>query len=130
MTENSTINIIKNILAQCNSTVISIGHTEGHFLSSKQLVVLKECVDDLTDLESVADIDTPSSSQITEASTEEDAVRARRLQLAREIRNKQLQLASTSAANRSEINLDIGKLLSERARLDKLIKQFDTIAIV
>jgi len=130
MSSESIAHTIRNILEQCNSTTISIGHTEGHFLSSKQFAVLEECADTLESLESVAGIDTPSSSAITQASTEEDGVRSRRLQLAREIKQKQIQLIAASPSNRSQINLDIGKLLSERAKLDKLIKQFDTATIV
>jgi len=130
MSDNSIAHTIRNILAQCNSTTISIGHTEGHFLSSKQFAVLEECADTLESLESVAGVDTPSSSAITQASTEEDGVRSRRLQLAREIKQKQIQLTAASPGNRSQINLDIGKLLSERAKLDKLIKQFDAATIV
>lgn len=130
MSNESIAHTIRNILEQCNSTTISIGHTEGHFLSSRQFAVLDECADTLESLESVAGVDTPSTSSITQASTEEDGVRSRRLQLAREIKQKQIQLTAASPGNRSQINLDIGKLLSERAKLDKLIKQFDTPTVV
>lgn len=130
MSSESIAHTIRNILEQCNATTISIGHTEGHFLSSKQFAVLEECADTLESLESVAGIDTPSSSAITQASTEEDGVRSRRLQLAREIKQKQIQLTAASSGNRSAINQDIGKLLSERAKLDKLIKQFDTATLI
>lgn len=130
MSDESIAHTIRNILRQCNSTTISIGHTEGHFLSSKQFAVLEECADTLESLESVAGIDTPTSSAITQASTEEDGVRARRLQLAREIKQKQIKLTAAAPGDRSAINQDIGKLLSERAKLDKLIKQFDTATIV
>lgn len=130
MSNESIAHTIRNILEQCNSTTISIGHTEGHFLSSKQFAVLEECADTLESLESVAGIDTPSSSAITQATTEEDGIRARRLQLAREIKQKQIQLTAATPGDRSQINLEIGKLLSERSKLDKLIKQLDSATIV
>jgi len=129
MSDESIAHTIRNILTQCNSTVISIGHTEGHFLSSKQFAVLEECADTLESLESVAGVHTPTSSAITQASSEEDGFRARRLELARELKQKQIRLTAAPPGDRSQINLEIGKLLSERARLDKLIKQFDVTTI-
>jgi len=77
MSDESIAHTIRDILKQCNSTVISIGHTEGHFLSSKQFAVLEECADTLENLESVAGVDTPTTSAITQASSEEDGFRAR-----------------------------------------------------
>lgn len=130
MSDNSIAHTIRNILTQCNSTTVNIGHLEGHFISSKQIAVLEECADTLESLEVDRDINTPSTSEVTAASTEEDGVRARRLQVAREIKQKQIQLVAALPGNRSVINNEIGKLLSERARLDKLIKQFDTATIV
>lgn len=130
MSDESIAHTIRNILKQCNSTTIAIGHTEGHFLSSKQFAVLEECADSLENFESVAGIDTPTTSAITQASSEEDGFRARRLELARELKQKQVRLTAAAPGDRSQINLEIGKLLSERAKLDKLIKQFDAATIV
>lgn len=96
MSDESIAHTIRNILKQCNSTVISIGHTEGHFLSSKQFAVLEECADTLENLESVAGVDTPTTSAITQASSEENGFRARRLELARELKQKQIRLTAAS----------------------------------
>lgn len=130
MSDESIAHTIRNILSQCNSTTISIGHTEGHFLSSKQFAVLEECADTLENLESVAGIDTPVSSAITQASTEEDGIRARRLEIARELKQKRIRLAFSAPGDRPQINLELGKLLSERAKLDKIIRQLDSATIV
>lgn len=129
MSDESVAHIIRNILKQCDSTTISIGHTEGHFLSSRQFALLHKCADALEDLESVAGVNTPTTSIITQAPSEEDGVRARRLELVRELKQKQITLIAAPSGDRSQINLEIGKLLSERAKLDKLIKQFDATTI-
>lgn len=128
--QSSQANIIRNILQQVNGTIINIGHIEGHYISIAQVAVLEEVADHLEQLEEVSAIDTPSSSQVTEAATEEDGVRVKRLQLAREIKQKQIQLAAAPKGQKPVINQDLGKLLSERARLDKLIKQFETATLV
>lgn len=128
--ESSEANIIRNILQQVNGTIVSIGHFEGHAISSAQVAVLEGVADRLEQLEEIAAVDTPSSSQITQATTEEDGTRAARLQIAREIKRKQIELAAAPKANRPVINQDIGKLLSERARLDRLIKQFETATLI
>jgi hypothetical protein len=128
-TESSIANTIRNIIQQFNSTTITIGHYEGHFISTAQAAVLESCADSLEHLESVAGIDTPTTSQITAASNEEDGVRARRLEVAREIKKKQITLTKAISSQRPTINLEIGKLLSERAKLDKLIAQFDASTI-
>lgn len=128
--ELSVAHTIRNILQQVNSTTISIGHSEGHFISTRQVAVLEDCADSLEHLESVAGIDTPTTSQITQATTEEDGVRARQLQLAREIKAKRIRLTASIPANRSSINTEINQLLSEQAKLAKLIKQFETATLV
>jgi hypothetical protein len=126
MSDESIAHTIRNILAQCNSTVITIGQVEGHYLSSRQFAVLEECADTLENLETIAGIDTPTSSQITAASSEEDGIRARRLEVSRLVKRKQIELTAAKPTKREAINLEVGKLLSERAKLDRLIKQFDT----
>jgi len=120
--------IIQNILKQCSTTTISIGHTEGHFLSAKQLTILAECADSLEALESAIGINTPTSSAQGQNPTEEHVIRARRSQVAQEIKQKQIQLSTAAIAEKPQLNLDLGKLLSERAKLDKLIKQFEATA--
>jgi hypothetical protein len=127
MSETSIAHVIQNILEQCDRTVISIGPVEGHFLSTKQFAVLEECVDDLLKLGQ--ELDTPSSSAVTQPSSEEGAVRARRLQLTHEVKRKQLALVSLPAEAKTGVNDEIGKLLSERAKLDKLIKKFDAVSL-
>lgn len=126
-TESRIANTIRNILKQVNSTTISAGKLEGHFVSTAQVAVLEECADTLENLESVAGVNTPTSSQVTRAASEEDAIRTRRLQVAHELKQKQVQLALATASDRTAVNNELGKLLSERARLDKLIKRLDAV---
>lgn len=118
-------NKIQNVLTQCDTTVINIGQIDGHFLSSKQFAVLEECVRELSVIKS----QTASASSSTSAATlpnDEFAIRGRRAQLKKLINQKHIDIAAASTSDRSDLNLDLGRLLSERAKLDKLIKQLDS----
>lgn len=127
MSQESIAHTIRNILAQCNNTSISIGHTEGHYISTRQVAVLEECADLLEELKSVAGIDTPATSVVTEHQSEESSFRARRLELAEELKKKQIALVVATPVRRPQINQEIGQLLSERAKLDKLIRQVESL---
>lgn len=122
-------NTIRNIIAQINhNSSIRLDHFEGRFISERQIAVLEECCDQLEQLESVAGIDTPTSSQITAASSAEDGIVARRLALTKDIKKKQTELAFAARDKKSNINKEIGALLSERAKVDKLLKQIQEIS--
>jgi hypothetical protein len=123
----SISNQIRNILAQVNNTTVSIGRQEGHYISSAQVAVLSACADKLESLETLPVIDTPSSSIVVPASSEEDVIRAQRAELARIIKRKTIELSSADKSHKPSLNLELGKLYSERARLDKLIKDIDSL---
>jgi len=127
--EGNISNKIRSILHQVNSTVISIGNHDGHFISTAQLAVLEECADDLDKFESTVGVNTPTTSEAAQDCTEEGAVRVRRAEVAREIKRKELLLATSGKSAKPTINLELGKLYSERAKLDRLIKVFDAQAI-
>jgi len=124
MASESIANKISNILTQCDSTTISIGHTEGHFLSSKQLSVLQGCVESLRELDLAKAVSAPTFVIDDPSAAAESEIRARRLQVSGELKYTQALQALAAPEDRSKLNLDIGRLLSERAKLDKLIAQF------
>lgn len=123
----SISNQIRNILFQVNSTTVSIGRHEGHYISAAQVSVLSDCADKLHKIELFSVVDTPSSSVVFPASSEEDAIRAQRAELARTIKRKTIELSSADKSHKPHLNIELGQLYSERARLDKLIKDIDLL---
>lgn len=124
-----------NVIKQVRTTKIEIGHTEGHFVSEKQLAVIENCAESL-DADCSSTLDTPFSSEYAESFIEEEidtpvklesSTRARRLEVSAQIKKKRKELALTPPSRKGLINSDIGQLLSERARLDKAIKDFEDI---
>lgn len=123
---NSISNIIRNIVAQVQDTTIIIGKIEGSFVSERQIAVLLDCAErlEIFDLET---LDTPTDSVIAEEVNVEAETRARRKLVADQIKSITAQISAADPTKRIHLNLDLGKLLSERAKLDKLIKQFDKL---
>lgn len=103
----STHKEIQKIIAAIQDTHINIGETVGHFITSDQIQGLLEQF---------------FASQI-EVEDTEDTVRARRHEVVREIKALTIKQAKAPATERSSINLQIGALLSERAKIDKLLAQ-------
>jgi len=126
MSQDSIAHTILNILEQCNSTTISIGQAEGHFISSKQLVVLRECAESLETFDTCS-IDTPTSTIATASTPLEVQVKGRFQEVTSAIKRRQLEIANAKPADKSAINIELNKLWSERAKLDKLIKQFEAL---
>jgi len=126
MSNSGNINTILAILKQCADTTILIGKTEGHFLSDKQLSTLNRCVATL-EIENRFETDTPEDTEVLELSSEEDITRNRRLEVSKQLKTTLLLLTHATPEQKVELNLVQGKLLSERAKLDKLIKQFDSL---
>lgn len=111
---------ILNILAQVKETRLSVGTFDGYAISKRQVVAIEEA------LEELISVNTPEAS---EAGGEEDSLRVRRVQVASEIRHKNIQIAAASPEERSALNLQLGKLLSERARIDKLLTRLDSLSL-
>jgi len=127
MSNHNIANTIDNILNQSEKTSISIGKVIGHYLSQGQLIALRECVEHLRVLESAAALTT--STAVVSDHEEEYLVHAQRATVAKAIRAKQAAVTSASGADRPTLNLELGKLLSERAKLDKLIKKFGDASV-
>lgn len=106
-------NSISNLLDQVETTTISVGSLKGHFISTKQLHALRLANDEKL----LTREDTPSS-----VGTEEELL-SERLEVAEAIRQKHQQILNALPSERSDINLDLGQLLSRRARLDKAISK-------
>jgi len=129
MSDEGLANTIRNILAQCNSTTIKIAKTEGHFISEKQLAVLEEVADSLEGGVTISGLDTPESSISVPVSTGTDTLQAKLEALSSEIKALQIRAASAEATERVEINLELGQLLSKKAKLDKLVRQLHAVRI-
>jgi len=128
MSHGNITHTIVNILDQCDLTTISIGHAEGHFISTKQVAVLRECAASLESADDVT-VDTPATTQVSASTSLEDQVKGRLLEVTTLIKRRQLELANAQSVEKPSINLELGKLWSERAKLDKLSKQFDALTL-
>lgn len=125
MSNESISHVILNILEQVQTTTISIGSTEGHFLSQKQFSVLQDCAQKLAGSALPARTSTPDSGSSSASDDTERTIQTQELAISRALSIKQLQLSTASPEDKPALNLEISELLTRRAELDRLVKQLN-----
>jgi len=120
-----TGNAIISVLNQLEQTTVKIADHKGHFISEKQVQVLRKLAEEIlaTEINQIISDDHVQLHSVQ--ANEENLVRAQRDHIARSIVQLRTQMQFAESSKRSELNLDLGQLLSERAALDKVIKSFD-----
>jgi len=119
---NTTNNTILNILTQVRSTTIDIGAVQGHYISTAQLnAILTELGhsqgSQLSAPPSYATFDTDSSD------SDGASLALRKSSLERRIRRKIAKLNTANSVARVQLNLELGQLRSELARIVRGIRQ-------
>jgi len=133
-------NEIKNVLGQIKTTGFNTGHLSGHLISQAQFEFLEDCVSrletiDKSRLHNIAESNlsedfltlrlTPDPSVNDTVADEEHEARAQRQIIKRDIQRKQIELSKAKKEDRSSINNEIGKLLSKRSKIDRLLKSIE-----
>lgn len=110
---------ITAVLNSVQQTTITIGQVHGHFISDTQVATLREVLDNIS-LEQIGGISLQEESSDTEAT-----LRQERAKLAKEIKTIDLRLKQSSSGKAVDLNLQLGKLLSKRAKIDRALKEYE-----
>jgi uncharacterized protein YicC (UPF0701 family) len=117
-TYDGNFNSIRSILGQVRLTTIKAGHLDGHVLTSSQLDVI---IDNLDQLEGL------SPRCATPDFDDDDAfaaLRAEKKVLDDQIAKKQFELITAPRERRSQLNEEIGRIQSRLAQVKKAIKKY------
>jgi len=129
---------IVDILATIETTRVEIGDTKGHFISSIQLLDLRNLLHEefrlafavnsyntILSAERGEESGPSAAIHLAASGTAEDSVRLERNQVAGEIKTLQAAIRDSDKSSRSRLNTKLGELLSRRAALDRAIKAID-----
>jgi hypothetical protein len=128
MISQQSKNEILNILSQIETTSIHLGHYSGHGITSSQLLRLKQLTSQLEVSEAQGG---PSKSAplggVLAASdrVDEHILRAERQAISRDIKTQERVSLLASKPEREKINLELGKLLSRRAEIDRRLRAYE-----
>lgn len=128
-TLNPDIQAIRAILWQVRQTKLDLGHYQGHGITQAQYQQLINHVENLISSDSV-DIKSSTSGRSTPATTNtfqdvEDGLRLDREKVKSDIRALQTAIPLAHPSNRSQLNSQLGQLLSRRAALDRALQNYN-----
>jgi len=112
-----------------STTTISIGNTEGHYISKAQLATIQNAVDSLPLTHTPRDLSRSPSPTFIKTESAFDQLEIARLLAERENLSERARLtrnaiASSSGPGAIQFNLNLGELLSKIAKIDRVLKHY------
>lgn len=127
----STIDLrraIEHQLAQCEENRIEIGDKVGHFISQRQVSLIRQLLEDnRLDIseELLGGISLGKQRARSPAAPSiEQRLRAERRSVIKDIQDKEVELDSAPRHRRTVLNEQLGGLLSRKARIEKSLRDF------
>lgn len=119
---------IEHQLSQCEENRIEIGDKIGHFISQRQIALIRQLLEDNrldVSEEVLGGISLGKQrAHSPDISPSEQRLRAERRSVAKDIRDKESELESAPRHRRALLNEQLGALLSRRARIDKSLREY------